>query len=252
MKTTQTNMLASLLNVQAFLQTNATTFAGVVTTGTKQELDDAIVTLSGHASDQAQTLIEAQGATQTQESLRAELLQFHMAPINRIAKLKLGNTPELTPFRMPNGTIPILKLKADADGMAAAATTYSAIFIAAGLPADFIAQLKTVATAMVNARTARSETSKRRQGVTRSLQAMLTIGRRAVHVLDPLVRKVIGKDPGLLTNWTAAKRVPRTGSSTTAATPAAAAAVVSTPAVAPATPAASTPAAAQQSHTPTT
>jgi len=239
MKTTQTNMLASLLNVQAFLQTNATTFAGVVTTGTKQELDDAIVTLSGHASDQAQTLIEAQGATQTQESLRAELLQFHMAPINRIAKLKLTTAPELAPFLMPRSKMPIQTLKGFADGMAAAAAKYSATFIAAGLPTDFIGQLDAVATAMVNANTSRDETSKRRQGVTENLQAMLTMGRRIVHVLDPLVRKVIGKDPGLLKNWKAAKRVPRTGSPATPAIPAI-----------PATPA--TPAAAQPSHTPTT
>jgi len=239
MKTTQSNMLASLRSVQAFLKTNADTLASVVTTGTKQELDDAIVTLGGHASNQSQTLIEAKSTTQTQEALRTELLQFHMAPINRIAKLKLSTVPELASFLMPRSKLPIQTLKGFADGMAAAAAKYSATFIAAGLPTDFIGQLDAVATAMVNANTSRDETSKRRQGVTENLQAVLTMGRRIVHVLDPLVRKVIGKDPGLLKNWKAAKRVPRTGST---ATPAA-----------PAVPAAPTaPAAAQQSLTPTT
>ena len=233
MKTTQSNMLASLRSVQAFLKTNADTLASVVTTGTKQELDDAIVTLGGHASNQSQTLIEAKSTTQTQEALRTELLQFHMAPINRIAKLKLSTVPELASFLMPRSKLPIQTLKGFADGMAAAAAKYSATFIAAGLPTDFIAQLNAVSTSMVNANTARDETAKRRQGVTQNLKSMLTMGRKVVHALDPLVRKVIHTNPGLLKNWIAAKRVPRTGSPATPATPA-------------------TPAAAQPSHTPTT
>jgi hypothetical protein len=138
MKTTQSNMLASLRNVQAYLKTNASALASVITTGTNQELDGAIVTLGGHASNQSQTFIEAKGATQTQESLRKELLQFHMAPINRIAKLKLSTVPELASFLMPRSKLPIQTLKGFADGMAAAAAKYSATFIAAGLPIEVI------------------------------------------------------------------------------------------------------------------
>ena len=263
MKTTQGNMLASLRNVQNFCQANAATLASI-DTAIKERLGAAIVTLSGHALDQNKKFIEAKGSTQTQESLRSELLKFHMAPINRVAKLELGNTPELTPFLMPKGgRQTIEKLKSFADGMAAAAEKYSATFIAAGLPADFITQCNAVSTAMVEAQGSRAQTSAERKGATTSLRSMLTLGRRIVHVLDPLVQQIIHNDPGLLTIWNTVKRVPRTGSNATAAAtapatpaatpPAAAIPAVSTPVVTtPATPAVSTPAAAQQSHTPTT
>src|SRR5665213_766851 len=191
MKTTQGNTMASLRNVQGFLQSNAAALASVVATPTAQRLDTAIVTLTGHASDQNMKLIEAKGSTQTQEALRSELLKFHITPINRIARLELGNTPELLPFLMPRGRQPIEKLKGCADGMAAAAEKYSATFIGAGLPADFIAQLNAVSTAMVQAQSSRAQTSAERKGATTSLQSMLTVGRKIVHVLDPLVQKVV-------------------------------------------------------------
>ena len=243
MKTTQGNVLFSLRNVQGFLHDHAERLAAVLDNVMTKRLNDAIVTLSGHATDQVQSLIDAKSTTQTQEALRTELIQFHMAPINRIAKLELGNTPELTPFLMPKGKPTIEKLKTYADGMSAAAVKYSATFIAAGLPADFITQLDDVAAAMVQAQSVRARKGAARQGATTSLQAMLTTARKIVHALDPLVRKVIGKDPGLLKNWKVAKRVPRTGSTATPGAPA-------TPA-APAIPAAVTPA-AQLSHAPAT
>jgi len=243
MKTTQGNVLFSLRNVQGFLQDNAARLAAVIDNVMTKRLNDAIVTLSGHATDQVQTFIDAKSTTQTQEALRTELIQFHMAPINRIAKLELGSTPELSPFLMPRGKPTIEKLKTYADGMSAAAAKYSATFIAAGLPSDFITQLDDVAAAMVQAQSVRARKGAARQGATTSLQAMLTTARRIVHVLDPLVRKVIGKDPGLLTNWKVAKRVPRTGSPATPAAPAASAAPA-----APVIPAAVVPATAQLSH----
>jgi hypothetical protein len=238
MKTTQGNVLLSLRNVQGFLQDNATRLASVLDNVMTKRLNDAIVTLSGHATDQVQTLIDAKSTTQTQEALRTELIQFHMAPINRIAKLELANIPELKSFLMPKGKPTIEKLKTFADGMSAAAAKYSATFFAGGLPTDFIAQLDDVATAMVEAQSSRARKAATRKGATNSLQVMLATGRKIVRVIDPLVRKVIKNDSGLLTIWNTVKRVPRTAAT---ATPAA-----------PATPAASTPAAAQQSHTPTT
>jgi len=111
MKTTQGNVLFSLRNVQGFLQDNAARLAAVIDNVMTKRLNDAIVTLSGHATDQVQTFIDAKSTTQTQEALRTELIQFHMAPINRIAKLELGSTPELSPFLMPRGKPTIEKLK---------------------------------------------------------------------------------------------------------------------------------------------
>ena len=68
MQTTQGNILASLRAVQAFLDQNADPLAAVVKTGARKQLDDAIRTLSTHASDQTGSNLASQGATRTQRS----------------------------------------------------------------------------------------------------------------------------------------------------------------------------------------
>jgi hypothetical protein len=73
--------------------------------------------------------------------------------------------------------------------MAEAAMPYTATFIAAGLPADFVPQLKSVVVQMVQSLSDRSLTHGKRKGATSSLKDGLTRGRKVVRVLDALVRK---------------------------------------------------------------
>jgi alkanesulfonate monooxygenase SsuD/methylene tetrahydromethanopterin reductase-like flavin-dependent oxidoreductase (luciferase family) len=64
-----------------------------------------------------------------------------MAPVARIARADLPNTPEFRPLRMPRGRITPEKLAAAGSGMAQAAARYTDTFVAAGLSPDFVAQL---------------------------------------------------------------------------------------------------------------
>ena len=75
MQTAQGNMLQSLRAAHAFLDENAARLTGVVNTGARQKLDDAIAQLSTHASDQTGHYLAAQGATQKKAALRAALLR---------------------------------------------------------------------------------------------------------------------------------------------------------------------------------
>ena len=233
METVQGNMLLSLRNAKGFLEANAAQLAGVVTTGTKQELDEAIVELEMHVSNQGNTFIAAKGSTQKQRWLRSILLRNHMAPINRVAQLKLGDTPELAPFLMPRGKPTTERLAGLANGMADAAIPFTATFIAAGLPADFVPQLKSVVVQMVQSLSDRSLTHGKRKGATTSLKGVLTRGRKIVSVLDAFVRNALEDESTLLANWNLVKRVPNARVRTRGAQPAAA-----QPAVAAAPPAA--------------
>ena len=84
-----------------------------------------------------------------------------MAPIARIAKVRLPDTPELAALRMPRGRPTILGLAAHAEGMAAAAAPFTDVFVAAGLPADFIVQLHTAVDAMLEPVNVRKQTRSR-------------------------------------------------------------------------------------------
>jgi hypothetical protein len=207
MQTAQGNMLQSLRTVQAFLEENADTLAGVVKTGARQKLQDAIGELSTHASEQTGSTLAAQGATQKQRALRLALVRDHMAPISRIARADLPYTPEIEPLRLPKGRPSTEKLAAAAYGMAKAATPFSEVFVAAGLHTDFIAQLEGAADAMIVSLSERSQSRGKRSGATTGLKAKLRAGRNIVQVLDAFVKSALKDDPALLANWKTVKRV---------------------------------------------
>jgi hypothetical protein len=223
MQTDQGNMLHSLQAVQAFLEENAATLAGVAKSGARRRLADVIAQLSIHASDQTGNALAAQGATRKQKALRTTLLRDHMAPISRIARVDLPQTPELEPLRMPQGKPTAQRLAAAAYGMTQAAAPFAEVFTSAGLPVDFIAQLNAAADAMLLSLSERSQHRGRLRGATIGLKTTLATGRKIVHVLDAFVRTALRDDPALLANWNHVKRVPRpAGRSSTAAQPPAA------------------------------
>jgi hypothetical protein len=209
MRTKQGSTLQSLRAVQAFLDQNADTLASVVHTGARQQLDDAIVTLSTHASDQTGNNLASQGATLKQRALRQSLLRDHMAPVSRIARADLPLTPEVEPLKMPRGRPTTERLAVAAYGMAKAALPFSAVFVSAGLPQDFVAQLNAAADAMLLAIDNRTQSRGKRGGATQGLKRKLVSGRKIVHVLDAFVQSALKDDHALLASWNVVKRVQR-------------------------------------------
>jgi hypothetical protein len=209
MQTTQGTMLQSLRSVKGFLDTNAAQLAGVVQTGARQRLDDAISALEGHASDQTGSVLTSKGLTQKQKVLRTALLRDHMTSISRIAKADLPATPEFLPLRMPRGKPTPERLAAAATGMAQVAAPFADVFIKAGMPQDFIAELSAAADDMVGSVSARTQTRGKGRGATTGLKAKLSEGRKIVHILDAFVKSALKDDPTLLSNWNVVKRVPK-------------------------------------------
>ena len=112
MQTTQGNMLQSLRAVEAFIDANAATLTGVVSTGARQRLTGAIGELAAHVSTQTGSALTAQGSTKNQHLVREVLLRDHMAPLARIARADLPQTPQIAPLRMPRGRPTAPKLAA--------------------------------------------------------------------------------------------------------------------------------------------
>ena len=236
MQTSQGSMLVSLLAVQAFLDQNALALTGVINTGARVQLTDAIAALSTHRSEQSANALASQGSTKSQQALRLVLMRDHMAPIARIARLNLPQTPAIEPLRMPRGRPSIPKLVAAAEGMAKAATPYASDFVASGMPADFTTQLTDAASALLASTADHATIRGKRTGATGSLKAQLSAGRKIVHVLDAFVQTALKDEPTLLSNWNSVKRVQRTGTGRSAPTTPAAA-PTTTPTTSPAAPA---------------
>ena len=212
MQTRQGNMLQSLQTVQTFLEEHADKLGSVVNTGAKKKLAEAIADLAAHAVEQSGSNLASQGATKKQLVLRHALLHDHMEPISRIAKADLPLRPEIESLRMPKGKPSAQRLAAAARGMAQTAEVHAGVFVAAGLPQDFIARLNAATDALLVSLDERLQSRGKRSGATRGLTARLTAGRKIVHVLDSFVTTALRDDPALLANWKVVKRVRRTTS----------------------------------------
>jgi hypothetical protein len=220
MQTLQGSVMESLRAVQTFLNDNADKLAEIAKTGARQKLDDAIAELATHASDQTGSNLAAQGNTQKKRILQRALLRDHMAPIARIARADLPPTPEVEPLKMPKGRPTAERLAALADGMAKAASRFTDVFVSAGLPSDFIAQLNAATTAFVSAVNERTQNRGKRGGATKGLKQKLGAARKVVHVLDAFVQTALKDDSALLANWNMVKRVRRIANRPTSTAPA--------------------------------
>lgn len=211
MRTLQGNTLQSLRAVRAFLDANAAALPTVVGSGARRRLDDLVTALDGHASAQSESALGALSATQKHRALRAALLRDHMAPIAKVAASELPASPELEPLRMPRGAPSAERLKALAAGMAAASEPHAAVFTAAGLPDDFIAQLNAAADAMLATVGERRQSRAQQVRATNGLKSLLSAGRRVVHVIDAMAKSALRDDPVLLAAWNRVKRVELVG-----------------------------------------
>ncbi len=209
MQTKQGRTLQSLRVVQSFLDANAANLANVVQSGIRKQLDYIVAALEEHADVQSGSNYSAQSATQKHYSLRTVLLRDHMAPVAKIAEAQLPDSPEMEPLRMPRGRPSVDVLKALAVGMANAAEPHKDMFLAAGLPADFIEQLKSAAKAVVDSVGQRKANRITRGGATKGIRTLASRGRSIVHALDAMVKSALKGDLPMLREWNIAKRVER-------------------------------------------
>lgn len=241
MQSAQGNTLLSLQNVQTYLNENADVLGDAVPANTRAMLDESIAELSGHVTAQNGYTRAAESALARRRARRAALIRDHMAPIARIARLELPNTPELVSLRLPKGRPTTERLAALADGMAQAAEPYADTFVGAGCKPEFIQNLRAAADDMLKSLHDRTQSRGKVRAATSALRTKLSRARKVVHVIDGFVASALANDPDRLLGWKLVKRVPqpRTGDrghgvSSTKAPTGAGAAASPTPAPAPA------------------
>lgn len=208
MQLTDAYRLTALRHARQFLADHADRLAPVTQTGAARRLDAVLADLSALVNEQAAATIQARVATQRLHALRRRLIEDHLAPITSIAHVDLAGTPELAPFRLPRRTTPVERLAGMAHGMAEAAAPHAAIFIAAGLPPDFIDRLGAAVDALVEARTDRDSCRNRVRGATAGISSRLAEGRRIIGVLHTFVRSAVRDDEELLVGWLSVRAVP--------------------------------------------
>ena len=207
MQNRQSRALESLHNARAFLDANAEALPTVASSGMRQKLERTIDELTTHADAQGHHELVALGTTRQARNRRTSLLRDHMALIAGVAKVELKGTPEIEPLRMQKTRIRTADLFRAATAMADAAEPFSSVFIGAGLPQDFIAQLLAAADAMMASVREREQSIGKRTGATTGISAQLQLGRTTIGALDRFVTSALNDNPALLTNWKTLRRV---------------------------------------------
>ncbi|MCE9603217.1 MAG: hypothetical protein K8S21_13520 [Gemmatimonadetes bacterium] len=209
MNARQNQVMDAFVRVQAFLDAHPAT--GTLTYGNAREtLDEVLVRVRAFAGAQYEGRDGSRIALRRQEDWAAQLVEDFMRPIVTIARAQIGASSEVglpDGLRLPKLPMGPTKLLARCDAMLAAARRYEAVFVAHGMPADFLVRFAAARNNLHRAVGARATQVVTHVTARTQLRAELVRGRRAVDRLDAIVRSSFRLEPALVNAWRMAKRV---------------------------------------------
>jgi hypothetical protein len=174
----------------------------------KKALDDVVATLNDHAINQVAGRRLTGAEVTRQRALRKALREEHLRPIAQIARATLAEAPGIErALKMPPYGLGPLKLVAEANAMRTAAAQYQPQFVLAGRPADFLEQLDAAAGAVLQSMLGKARSLGRQVGAGAGIDREIRRGRRAVEVIDTIVRAAFRGDQNVLAKWRNARRV---------------------------------------------
>ena len=174
----------------------------------KEILDDVIAKLRDYATSQVSGQRLSQAEKERQEELVRRLREHHLRPIAAIAKATLSQSPGIVrALRMPAGNLGVFGLLSAARSIRTSIGLYQPVFVRNGRPADFLEQLDAAIAALGESVDGRGGYVRRHVGAKAGIQKELKRGRRAVEMLDSIVRVAFEGNDMVLAEWEIAKRV---------------------------------------------
>ena len=152
---------------------------------------------------------------------RNTLIDRHLIPIRDIAIGRLGTIPSIRRlFRVPIRLVNLTTLLKEATVTAEHAAQYQDVFIASGLPADFITRLNVAIAQVTQGKTTRANTRQDQVKATQSLKDILKQGKQLVLGLNGIMQIAFADDPAVLAVWNSARHIRRTATPEVPANPA--------------------------------
>lgn len=215
MQTQQGITLETLRAIQLFLDKHAERLGDVQKSGSRRQLDQAVLDLANLATSQATNATASSGVEKAKQ-LRTRLIEQHMLPIARIAAVDLPRTPELGKLVVPRGSPTPERLVQAAHTMRKIATPFAQIFIDAGMPPDFLAELDDAAEAFAKFSAQRKGSVGVGKAATKGIRDTISRGSRVITALDGLMRKALDphapEDKLIRTEWLSVKKVRKAAS----------------------------------------
>ncbi|HEX7939817.1 MAG TPA: hypothetical protein VF483_12595, partial [Gemmatimonadaceae bacterium] len=198
MQARQKQLIESYQRVQAFLEANPAP-APASYGGPLEMLESVVSDLNEHTSDQVLGGRLSKSEQRRQQALCVKLREHHLRPLVAVAKAEMTDLPGIERLlTMPPATLGVTKLVAEGVAFAKAAVEYKDTFVKNGRPADFLDQLNSAISDLVQSTKGRAQNVGRQVGAKAGIAQQAKRGRDAVNMLDSIVKVVFeGNDPVL-------------------------------------------------------
>lgn len=209
MRTTESSVMHTARTVLQFIDGNAADLGGVPTSEARKRLDESLGKLAADGQTQGELTAAAMQATSRRLEARGTLIHEWVQQIVRIARIHAEEYPELAVIRMPRVHVADEMLAVAAVSLAQVAGQFADVFVAGGLPADFVHQVDLAAEALTQAASDRKNALANRRATTVSVRKTARATVKRLQVLNGLVRPHTKNNAPLKAAWAAARRIPR-------------------------------------------
>lgn len=194
-------MLAAMRQAPTFLDTNGDRLVTVNAGGARGALNESITNLATLAQRQSTHRVGKTGELASERRLARALRREHIKPIVRLAQMKVPEIAQLEAVRVPPVTTNSTDLVVKALSLADTVAPYTGELHLAGLPADFMEQLRAAADRVLGAIGGKGGHLRQQVGATSAIDKAVVASRRIVNAVDALVRAALGEDDSLVDEW---------------------------------------------------
>src|ERR1039457_5097087 len=201
MKKSQQATLGRFKRIQDFLDLHAAELIDVNRSHARVLFDEAITELDGCAAAQATASVRARSHTALRTELREDLIVSHLHPIVTIVRACLSHLPVLGSLQMPRKCASDWDLLLDARRTSDAIGANRYVFLAEGLPDDFVEQLIETADELSELLKARDQSRFEAIASTERIRRSIAEGLERLRLLNALVLLRIRGNEELAAGW---------------------------------------------------
>lgn len=211
MKKQQQHVVESFARIRSFVRALPAPDEPALAFAT-ESLDRALARLRDVAKRQELGPIEIRSSFARQQDLMATLRDEHIRPLVAIARSKIAPTDDVGVrglFRTPKAKVRATALLQVCDGMLETLPPFAPMFIAEGMPDDFLDRFRAARDALDASIHERAAAWLMRSTATLELRECLRSCRAATNQLDARIRASYRRDEAILHTWREVKRVGR-------------------------------------------
>jgi len=220
MKLKDTQFLTALRGGQRFLDANDKALGTVNQSGARKALDTVTTEIASLADTQGTHRMQAIGERERELRLARRLKRRFVAPIVKIARAKLPEVPQFKGVVLPSANGNTAAFAALAESLAGAAEPFAQTFIDAGLSPDFVNETRAAAAELVQAIGGKGDFKSKRVKATDAITKQVRAAKRAMGMLDSLIKAELEEDDPLLAAWATSRLVIQRASATGVVPPA--------------------------------